>query len=533
MALTTNDIFDLKSINDFIAKCDNNLLFAIKDSLNKILCKKLVPFPDYGFFVCDRPCEMQDEVNTLILAAYHSRLDIIEYGIHSHSDGFPISSMIKCIACIATIFDKIDVLEYLDDLGLFEIDEPILSAAFVGGNPDVINWLMGQIHVPNHTLVEICIYYGRIENLMQILDLELKNKKLLIKPSKKLLEMAIRSKSLPMVKFIFEIGLTESKFVKLDLFELCAGKGCIDIARYLIDDHNLDLTKKLDRVIAKAIYKNRLEFLKFLSGLGIDVVMPKNNKPLYMAICSGNIGIADYLVSKGALMKGEAKRLLSFACNESIEATRFVLALNPSLEQATDPLMLIARGNYDQEIIANVVGYCVDMVLSLKNSRRKKAINDLLIKLACIGLVEPLGKILPLCTDNKVIKWAFNRSLTFENEDTALFILNQVGPDVMEPHIDTIKCAIHTRNLNIVRLTIETMGCNLEYRTCEEIMFRALYTQNIRIVGYILTQIRKLSDAISFAVCKNIILKGFSESIYGYREYYTKVITLLNQRGYC
>jgi hypothetical protein len=497
---------DSTSVEKFLKKCGEDVVAIghLTQIVNQ-LSAKLEYYLGIKYLIIDHFEIISPRYHpyTFMIAAYHGKLDVIEYGIHNfgeilkHEFDDDIDDVRDLFTYIAIISGNIDVLIYLDSIGFLspQTDE-IYALVFATNNADVVDYFVNQITDATVNMINSCILTGNVEVLLRLLD---KGGKL--KPSEHTLTLAIQSANLQMVKLIFEVGLAEDKHVKPYMIVTCARICGISIAKYLIEERNLDFTKRSADAIMFAIEYGHLEYLRFLSSLGIDVVIPKNQKPLELAVKMANIPICNYLISKGASMKYSAKHILWRASRISVEMVEYVLALGPTYEQVYETMRWNTSDRCIPEIIILISAYCVDLVLTSGN---KKKLNNLIILFAKFKLSKPTKAAINACTDLQTLASAILKAIMHNNADVAEFIFASKGPDVLIHQQEIITAALTGENLQMVRLVFETFGCNLELDDCMD-SFNMIIDGNVDISVYLLEKIEELSVDLAREICAHVI----------------------------
>jgi ankyrin repeat protein len=327
-------LFDLNSINAFQKKAWNEIpkIESRYQKLETFFGMSLIFIPDFGRKFGGKGIHNK---YVLMYAVEKSNLNFLEYALCHGSEA--LNDDVYDLISYACYLGKIDILDYFVNVGYlpnFENNsiERCYEAAILGAHDNIINYLndiTGHKCAHVQHLLTTCIKSGNVDFLVKMLSNVDK-----IKSLEYNLYCAIMSGNLSMVKAVLKLGLVEQKSIKPRIFEHCGESGSIEIANYFIDNHNLDYKKFAINTTLNAVRNNKLEFVKYLSGLGIDVATLPSNASLEMAAAKSDIEICKYLVSKGASMKASARNILAEAAFFGKEhIVEYLLELNPSFEQ--------------------------------------------------------------------------------------------------------------------------------------------------------------------------------------------------------
>jgi ankyrin repeat protein len=445
-----NNLFNLNSINAFLSKAFDLIDRVVNkyEDLEYFWGMKRLRVENFGRLYCGKGIQNKF---ILMLAAEQGRLDVLEYAVNSGT-----KVKLDDIAYYACFCGNVDSLSYLHENGFLSSIHfgAAFIGAFYGNHSNILDYLLGEMQAPiTKCVIKESIKSGNINLMLKIVA----NVKIKIKPLESYLSYAIFSGNLEMVKTVLELGLTKEKSIKHWVLRSCAIHGSIDIARYFIEDCNIDPKKSAERIILIAVRNKRLEFVRFLAGLNIDVALTKNNKPLEIAAAETDIEMCKYLISKGASAKNAAKSILREAAFfEKIDLVKYLLEIDMSFQQILDAFASVDSQNLSYpELKAKLMDLTAD-------SKKQRQVCELLLKASSKGDMDIVRHVLPLCKDKDFLNNSIERAVHNLKNEVADFIIQEKGPDCLNPGSNIILAAIYTGQINQVRYVIETLGCNVE-----------------------------------------------------------------------
>jgi hypothetical protein len=313
---------------------------------------------DVRLFMRDRKPELNiNNIWFIVRATLDRKLDVLEYIFFSHFlEKKMILSVVEFITRMHLIIEVLDYLETVTKLEYYDYMKRAMSNKTSAENDTLVERFLQEIDDVDHRTLSEFIAYGSI-NLFDKAWNMCKIKKKFVP----YLTDAISSKNLSMVKYA--IGLGANINVKgHSLMRDCAQTGTPEIAMFFMEKYGFEFHPNKELTIMHAVSNNNLDFVKYLSSIGWDVAIQRNNRPLESAACGGRIEMCQYLISKGAQMKSDAKYVLRSTiwrrCDTKI--ITMLLELNPTIDQLMAAFKQVRHA--DGETFALIYGALVARV---------------------------------------------------------------------------------------------------------------------------------------------------------------------------
>ncbi len=236
-------------------------------------------------------------------AVEHNHIEAVKY----ISKQYDIDGRYKVILEPAINCCNLELVKYLkDDIDPEFENDPnnnytsnILEQAVRSGNLIIVKYLIElglDIHYDNDVVLKIAIKEKHPDIIKYLI-------KKGIKPKNKHLKLAVKTGNIDIVKILVNTGLE----IKIDIIDAAINSN-VELLDFLLTK-NIDITKDIDKFITSSAKKGKLEILKYfqnkvgppsaVGSIAVDIHV-NNDEALCLAAENGHMDIVEYLVDQDA-----------------------------------------------------------------------------------------------------------------------------------------------------------------------------------------------------------------------------------------
>jgi hypothetical protein len=313
--------FDLDKVDVYINSLSKDRLQKIKENASNNLCHS-------GYSLTIRT---KLKYLHMFAAILDNNLEILEYLIFGKKVEIRQIEIAFAFACF---HNSLNVLDYLETIFNFENNKHILRSTLrdkTHANYELVKYLLEHMTKLTNNTMRYITRYGKLDLVTRALEIRKKKYKFDI-------TCAVESGNM---ELIMHVANLQPKITKIDMeccMRTCAKHGYIEIAKYITTKYQYDFRPKAKFYALESMKTGQIDFLKFLSDSGGDIIDNKTNI-WANAIRSKSIDMCKFLIESGAKIGNGNSNGLSEACHEGLlDIVKYFVSLKPNLSQIFEAL---------------------------------------------------------------------------------------------------------------------------------------------------------------------------------------------------
>ena len=269
--------------------------------------------------------------NILSVAVKSDDLELIEYfvglGIDTHdNNGNYLND--------ASEKGYFDIVKYLFEQGIdVKIDQALVVAS-ANGHLEIVKYLVeygANVNTQNDDSLLLATSLGKLEVVEYLIDhganVHANNDKIIID--------AVKSGNLKLIKYLVEHGANVHILDDQVIVHACGVGGNLDIVKYLVEEHNIDVHSQDDKALIIASRAKKFDIVQYLVDHGANV-HAQDDKALIVVSSNGSLKIVKYLVEHGADIHAQNDHaLINASSNGNLQIVKYLIDNGATIKDET------------------------------------------------------------------------------------------------------------------------------------------------------------------------------------------------------